>query len=163
MVWNFAIFDVYYHVGKNIMKILLFILVSLLLTGCGSRWYGEFELDETTFDSEAMQTIKDDTGFDLPEGTRGLGFRYSPPIDPSFVARLEIPKEYRNKVLKQIEAIPNEGIRMSEGPGEKVTWWPPSQGLVIIDRDCRQANNYFRAILTQEGDRVVLYLDHRVF
>ncbi len=73
--------------GSYKMKIAIyFFLTALFVNGCNeSRWYREFELDEKTFDSEAMQMIRRDTGFNLPEGVRGLNFRYSPPIDPSFI------------------------------------------------------------------------------
>lgn len=145
--------------------ILNYLLIALLASGCSdSRWFREFELDETNFDSEAMQMVKDDTGLVLPEGARGLNFRYSPPIDPSFVARIEIPREAREMVLKQIELIQNEEINISGGPSVKVTWWPPKKAVVIIDRQCTQSDSdYFRAILTLESDRTILYVDHAVF
>jgi hypothetical protein len=141
------------------------ILAVLVLTGCGDlRYAREFELDEKTFDAEAMQMIVEDSGLNLPKGARGLNFRYSPPIDPSFVARVEIPREARDSVLKQIEAIPNQTINTSGGPGEKVDWWPPPRESVIVDRQCHQSDgDYFRAALTEEDNRIVLYVYHAVF
>ena len=135
-------------------------------TNIDSRWFRAFELDENNFDSEAMQMVKDDTGLVLPEGTRGLNFRYSPPIDPSFTARIEIPREAREMMLKQIESIPNEVMNIHDEPSEKGTWWPPTKAVVIIDRLCLQSESgsaYLRVILTIESGRTILYVDHAVF
>ena len=145
--------------------LLLVIGALLLVTGApSSRWGQEFELNENAFDSEAMQMIRTDTGLNLPDGVRGLNFRYSPPIDPAFVARIEIPAESQDQVLKQIEAIPIQEINISGGPGEKVGWWPPPKELVIIDRHCHQSDgDYFRAALSKEDNRIILYVEHAVF
>ena len=144
---------------------ILCVLAAVLLAGCSdSRWFREFELGPDTFDPEAMQMINDDSGLKLPQGTRGLNFRYSPPIDPSFVARVEIPEAASDSVLKQIEAIQNEDINISGGPREKVDWWPPPKESILIDRQCHQPDNdYFRAVLTKEDNRIILYVSHAVF
>jgi hypothetical protein len=141
------------------------ILASVLLVGCSdSRWFRDFELDADTFDREAMQMIVEDSGLTLPTGARGLNFRYSPPIDPSFVARVQIPEEALDNVLKQIEAIQNEDINISGGPGQKVDWWPPPRESIIADRQCHQPDNdYLRVVLTREGNRTILYVSHAVF
>jgi hypothetical protein len=146
-------------------RILIVLFAALLLSECSdSRWLKEFELDEKSFDAEAMQMIKDDSGLTIPAGAKGLNFRYSPPIDPSFVARIEIPKDSRGKIIAQIEAIPDEKIDISGGPGERVTWWPPVVETVIMDRQCTQADgDYFRAILTEENGKTILYVSHAVF
>jgi hypothetical protein len=147
------------------MKHLLYFIALLMASGCSdSRWYHEFELGEQSFDTEVMQLIKDDSELALPEGTRGLNFRYRPPMDPSFIARLAIPEESVELVRKQIEVLKNEKINISGGLREKTAWWSPESGTIIIDRECHQADNdYFRAILTREENQVVLYLDHAVF
>jgi hypothetical protein len=136
----------------------------IILSCGGNRWLGEFELDEKTFDSEAMAMIRQKSGINLPIEVRGLNFRYSPPIDPSFVARLEVPVELRDHIHKQIESIVDEDLHISGGPGEKVSWWPPPGSLVIIDRQHNTPDgSYFRAALTHEGNRIILYLQHAVF
>jgi hypothetical protein len=148
------------------MKIIVCLVCAVLcLSGCGdSRWDREVELDQHTFDSEAMQMIKSDSQLVLPDGTRGLNFRYRPPVDPAFIARLVIPEESVEQIRKQIEAIRNEEINISGGLAAKTSWWHPTDGAVIIDRQCHQPDNdYFRAVLTREGDRAILYIDHAVF
>jgi hypothetical protein len=108
--------------------------------------------------------VRDDSGLTIPRGAKGLNFRYSPPMDPSFVASIEIPEGSRNKILAEIEAISNEEINISGGPGEKVAWWPPKDETVIIDRQYHQPDgDYFRAILTEVDGRTILYVSHAVF
>ena len=147
------------------MKIKHLILLSLLFIGCSdSRWYHEFELNESTFDSEAMQMVIDDSGLNLPDGSIGLNFRYRPPIDPAFIARIEIPMEAQNDIEKQIESIPSEKINISGGLRETTGWWLPSDESIIIDRQTHQPDNdYFRAVLTTKDQRIFLYVDHAVF
>lgn len=141
------------------------VLAVLVLIGCGDlRYAGEFELDEQTFDADAMQMIVEDSGLTIPKGARGLNFRYSSPIDSSFVARVEIPQEARDSMLKQIDSIQNEDINISGGPGEKVDWWPPPRESIIVDRQCRHSDgDYFRAALTDEDHQVILYVNHAIF
>src|SRR4051812_34612660 len=79
----------------------LCILLSLItfVAGCReSRYDRAFELDNSTFDAEAMQMIHDDTGLLVPAGARGLNFAYKPPIDPAFLARIAIPADSRKSV-----------------------------------------------------------------
>ena len=146
-------------------RIAIALFATALLSSCDdSRWLREFELNENSFDAEAMQMVRDDSGLTIPGGAKGLNFRYSPPVDPSFVARIEIPEASRTKIVSEIEAISNEEINISGGPGAKVGWWPPVGVKVIIDRQCHQTDgDYFRAILTEEDGRTILYVSHAVF
>jgi hypothetical protein len=146
-------------------------LVALLLSGCGdSRWFRAFELGENNFDSEALQVIGEDAGLRLPAGTRGLNFRYEPPIDPSFVARLEIRPEHLDALKNQIAAIKEDdpnGFRKyqngSPGSLSKTTaWWKPPEAGAIIDRDWFKGTVYTRALLAREGEKIILYIDYNV-
>lgn len=149
---------------KTILKCLIPLV--LFLVGCGDRWLREFELHEETFDSEAMQMVRDQTKLSIPPGARGLNFRYSPPIDPSFVARIEVPKAESAALIKQIETMQYEemDINISGGPGEKVKWWPPPRHSILVDRHYSQSGGcYLRVAVTQEGSQTILYVHHGCF
>jgi len=136
-------------------------LLTLALAGCeSSRYSTEFELDEKTFDSDAMQMVRDDSDLVLPPQTRGLNFHYLPPIDPEFVARLEIPKEAQTELLNQIATKKiDQTTFMDGGLPAKTAWWKLSQGQVLIDRQWLKDSHVFqRAVLVVEGDRLILYL-----
>ncbi|GEP42952.1 hypothetical protein [Brevifollis gellanilyticus] len=149
------------------MKTLLKCLIPLILAlaGCReSRWLREFELNEKSFDSEAMQMVQDQAKLSIPAGARGLNFRYSPPIDPSFIARIEIPRSESAAFITQIEAMPNEAINISGGLVEKVKWWPPPGTPTLVDRQHNQSDgSYLRLVVREEGGQTILYVRHAVF
>ena len=136
----------------------------LVLSACGeARWAREFELDEKTFDAEAMKMVETDSGLKLPADSKGLNFRYKPPIDPSFVAKIEIPADSREKLQKEIEAIKNESINSSGGLTTKVKWFAPPAGTILVEREClKDGAHHLKVILSQEGGRYFLYVDHSV-
>ena len=57
-----------------------------------------------------MEMIRHDTGLSIPKGARGLNFAYSPPIDPAYLARIEIPAESRASVETQLAALKENRI-----------------------------------------------------
>jgi hypothetical protein len=121
-------------------------------------------LDEVNFDDEVMQVIKEDTALELPTGARGLHFRYHPPIDPSWIAVIEIPPAATTHLIEQIASIENQSFEVSGGIEEKVDWWPPSSDAkVLIERQHIQASGaYLRVLVTDEGGKTLLYLKHIV-
>lgn len=141
----------------------LFLLLSavLFITGCGdSKYYHAFELDQSTFDADAMKMIRDDTGLVIPEGARGLNFAYKPPIDPAFLARIEIPAASRQSVEAQLAALKDNRVESSGGLATRIPWWKPTQVKVIVDKQVLYPNGKsLHAILTIEGETLILYID----
>lgn len=143
-------------------RILLLLSAVLFLASCGDSRYGRaFELDQTTFDADAMKMIRDDTGLVIPEGARGLNFAYKPPIDPAFLARIEIPAESRQSVETQLAALRENRVKSIGGLATKIPWWQPTQGKVIVDKEVFYPSNgrALHAILTIEGESLILYID----
>jgi len=130
----------------------------LILAGCGKS-YHNFELDEQSFDQETRQSIEKAIGFQLPTNARGLNYYYKAPIDPSFVARFEIPSTARGEMLRSLSAITNLDVHVVGAVSERVKWWTPKKGKILIDRQRINGESYCHAILTDEGDRLILYLD----
>ena len=157
--------------SANNMKIFSFLfLAALLAAGCSdridSRYDREFELNEVTFDTEAMQKIQTMSGFTIPENSRGLNFAYRPPMDPEFAAQIEIPPASKETVLKQIEGREGQAIKSSGGLPDRVSWWPRTPEIVLAERQIFKSdsktsdNGYFHAILTRESDRFILYINY---
>lgn len=153
------------------MKLLgLLLLAVLFAAGCSdsidSRYDHEFELNELTFDTEAMEQIQKMSGFTIPENSRGLNFAYRPPMDPEFAAQIEIPPASKETVLKQIEVREGQAIKSSGGLPDKVSWWPRTPENVLSEKrifksDSKTSNNgYFHVILTRENDKFILYINH---
>ncbi len=151
---------------RSKMKILLLLFAVLGLIGCGdgsdSRYYHSFELDESTFDAEAMQMIERDTGLDIPDNARGLNFAYKPPIDPAFLARIEIPAESLELMKKQLDVLKEKKIGTSGGLRERTPWWRPSQGTILIDKQVWDSSDgsLLHTVLATEDGKFILYIDH---
>jgi hypothetical protein len=140
------------------------IFFGLAIVGCSdSRWYHEFELDEATFDDEAMEMVAKDSGITIPDRARGIHFSYKPPIDPAFLAVIEIPEEAAQEVIGQIDAIKDTAVPSSTGGlDEKNSWWTPTVGQVLIDRSTFDSGRSLRAVLTRQNGRLLLYIDHNL-
>jgi hypothetical protein len=140
-----------------------FAIVSLAfaLTGCGNWHEGNRRLDEKTFDSAALAMVQKETGIDLPDGSRGLRMFYdgTSSIDPSFVAKIQIPEASGDELAKRIEQIRNHDGTVSSSLADKVTWWTPSNGVIRVQRQFNPRGDYIRAILSQETNQLVLYVE----
>jgi hypothetical protein len=144
---------------------ILFPLLStvLLFAGCG-REYRTYELDRTSFDVNTLQRIQSDTGIVLPAGARGLNFYYKPPIDPAYIAKIEIPPSSKEDVIKMLSAIKNdENIHTTESLGAKVRWWIPKGAKVLVDRQNFHTGNYLHVTLTEDDTLVILYIEWLVY
>jgi hypothetical protein len=151
------------------MRVIPLVSLTLVLTGCGpkvgSQQLGknrsDHELDETTFDAAALALVQRNTGIQLPDGSRGLNMFYqgSTCIDPSFVAKIQIPESSGGELASRIKKIRHRRGAVSGSLTEKVPWWTPSSGTIRVQRQFNPGGDYVRAILSQEEDRLVLYLE----
>ena len=143
-----------------IRSVFLSILTVLLIAGCG-RDAREHELDSKSFDSKTLQRIQSDTGIALPAGARGLNFYYTPPIDPAYIAKIEIPLSSKEDVITTLSGVENdENMHATESLGTKVRWWIPKGAKVLMDRQrFVGTGNYLHVILTEEGATVILYIE----
>jgi hypothetical protein len=140
----------------------LFSALSLLslLSGCG-RDYRTYELDKTNFDAKTLQKIQSDTGIALPVGARGFNFYYKPPIDPAYIAKIEIPPSSKEELIQALSIIKNdENIHVTESLGTKVSWWIPKGTKTLLDRQSFVgAGNYLRVVLVEEDKTVILFIE----
>lgn len=90
-----------------------------------------------------------------------MNFTYKPPIDPAFLARIEIPTESLESVKKQLESIQDDRVNRTGGLRERTVWWNPSRNTVLMERQrVNHANGQLlHVIIAMEGGKVILYLD----
>jgi hypothetical protein len=144
------------HTAKTLFPLLFAVL---LFSGCG-RGYRIYELDRTSFDTKTLQMIQSDTGVALPAGARGLNFYYKPPIDPAYIAKIEIPLKSKEDVIRTLSAIENdENTHIMESLGAKVRWWIPKGAKALVDRQTFVRGNYLHVMLTEEDASVILYIE----
>lgn len=135
-------------------------LVAVCLMGCGKGTH-DYELGSADFGADTLLMVEKEMGLKLPAGSKGLNFYYKAPIDPAFLAKIEIPSDAKDDMAKQLSALPNKPVRTSGGLSERISWWTPTVGNVLEDREFLDDSNgrYRRAILTEKDGVWLLYLD----
>jgi hypothetical protein len=122
-----------------------------------------YQLDKKSFGAKTLSIIQSDSGVKLPAGSRGIKFIYLPPIDPSWAAKIEIPKEASASMLAELSKISGEQINISGEIGPRTNWWYNHKSKVLFDRQSSPMDNYLRMTLTEEADSIFLYIQFSVF
>lgn len=143
-----------------LIRFILILSLGLIVMGCNRDFGRDYHLDEESFDAESLKMVEQRTGLTLPAGSRGLNMFYQgSQIDPSFVAKIEIPAYSQEVLIKQIEQIHNEDGSVTGSLTEKVTWWNPSELTIQVERQFSLDMNYVRIIFCEENERCILYLE----
>ena len=138
----------------------IFILLALFIMGCGSDIGKDYSLDEKSFDADSLKMVEQHTGIQLPTDARGLNMFYQGShIDPAFVAKIKIPQSSQESLSRQIEKIPNQAGSVSGSLTEKIIWWNPLKAKILIQKQYTVDMNYVRAILCQENEQLMLYVE----
>jgi len=138
------------------MRIFFASAVAFVVTGCG----GNYSLDKKAFTAEKLKMVEQRTGVTFPAGSQGLNMFYKgEPMDPYFVAKIQIPQASHEQLLKRIEQIRNEEIHVSGSVTTNLPWWTPSKEATRMERQFKLNGDYVHLVLCEENDRWVLYLE----
>jgi len=150
------------------IRTILILSLALALIGCGRKAGNrpiaqsttDRKLDQTTFDAAALALVQKETGVQLPRGSRGLNMFYQgSTLDPSFVAKIQVPDSSGDALAGRIKKIRSDNTTVGGSLTEKVTWWNPTNGTILVQRQHSPGGDFVRVILVQEKDRLVLYLE----
>src|SRR5258705_7044818 len=134
----------------RIMRLLLGLVLALYVTGCG----GNYTLDKKSFTAEKLKMVERHTGVTLPAGSQGLNMFYKgEPMDPFFVANIEIPQGSHEDLHKRIEQIRNEEIHVSGSPTARFPWWKASKETTRMERQFHLNGDYVHLVLCEENGR----------
>ena len=138
------------------------IVVCLAVVGCdGNRDLTEYNLDENSFDAEAMVKIEQESGVDLPDDAKGLAFCHIPPIDPIVFAKIEIPASTQELIAKQIGDLTFSGTHFPKGfVNDRCEWWPAAPKNVISSKQAFNNGYYVELYLVKEEDDFILYIKY---
>ncbi len=141
-------------------RIASILLIAICLLGCG-KCTSDYELGSANFGADTLLMVEKDMGIKLPAGAKGINFYYKGPMDPAFIAKIEIPSAAKDGIEKQILAIPNKPMNRTGGLPDRIPWWTPTDGHIIQDHIFFDDSNGHtrRAILTEKDGRWFLYLD----
>lgn len=146
--------------GENMNRSIILSLIAASLMGCG-KGSSDYELGSADFRADTLLMVEKEMRLKLPPGAKGLNFYYKAPIDPAFIAKIEIPPEAKDDMAKQVSALPNKPVKSSGGLTQRISWWTPTAGKVLQDRDFFDESNgqSRRAVFTEEHGIYFLYLD----
>ncbi len=123
---------------------------------------GDYHLDEQSFDAEALKVVEGTTGILLPAGSRGLNMSYKGyAIDPSLMAKVEIPGASQEILAKHIEQMQSFGDIECFESRNKLSWWNLSEATIHVKRSVATSDPPGRGciFLCEENGRWILYVD----
>jgi hypothetical protein len=154
--------------GAKRIKIILIGAICLAIAGCdehqGSynhRDFTEYSLDEKSFDAEAMEKIEKESEIDIPPDSKGLAFHHIPPIDPIVFAKIKIPADAQNTLIKQLEALTFSGTQFPKNfANDRCKWWPIAPKGVILSKQAFKKSYFMELLLVKEDDDIILYIKY---
>jgi hypothetical protein len=118
---------------------------------------GVRDISDVTTDAIAA-----DTGLVFPREATITHFAETPPIDPTWVARITMPKSFRGRFLSTLEARPIEQGSFGGSQSESTPWWKPTRAT--FQRRFRSGGGaYVNVILSEESGLLVAYIEHDIF
>ena len=144
------------------MKYICLIALCLTVLGCGGhRDLTEYSLDEGSFDAEAMLKIKQESGLNIPAGSKGLLFHHLPPVDPINFAKIQIPTDEVGSLVKEIKALTFSGTHFPKNfANERCRWWPAELDNIIMSKEAFCNGYCVEVYLVKESDNVILYIKY---
>jgi hypothetical protein len=135
-----------------------------IFTGCGVQSRNSvkdnYELDASSFRSEHLKLIENNSGIVLPPDSRGQNMLWrGQQIDPSFLAKIEITTNSVSEFSKKVEQMPNQKISLNAPITTGVSWWRPLKETTTVERIFVRAGCFVHIIICQENGRWMVYLE----
>ena len=145
---------------KRIFTILI-VLVTIII-GIITYCYHSinYALDQSNFKASALALIEKHARLSLPVGSQGLNMYYDGfEIDPSFVAKIEIPSNSEMVLKSQIEKIKDLDYQVTGALYAKTAWWKPDKDNILAERKYIVESSFVHLILCPEKGGFVLYVE----
>ncbi|MCW1915782.1 hypothetical protein OJ996_19505 [Luteolibacter sp. GHJ8] len=110
-----------------------------------------------------MRLIEDAAKIDIPEGAEGLRFRYIPPVDPIYFAKIEIPEASQKDLEAEIGRLQASEDFSDDLANDRCAWWPKHFENTLVSRKAIGKSSYLDARLVREDGRLILYLKYVSF
>ena len=138
----------------------ILIVLAFALTGCDPSAGRDYELDARSFDAQTLNQVERESGIVLPPNSRGMHFFYQgSKVDPSFFAKVMIPKISYDSAYAQIERIRDEDISVVNSSAKHLQWWNPGQETVRVERRYLNKMNFVHLIFCEEKGEWFLYVE----
>lgn len=137
------------------------IIIGLVLSGCRDKYFSEHELDSTQFEEETMTYIEETVNLDIPDNAKGLNFYYKPPVDPIFLAKIQIPEESEQEIKAQIIELTDIDDFPDNFGNFDFRWWLSDTDEIIVSRKAYVDGYFVEAYLVRDStDELVFYLKY---
>jgi hypothetical protein len=130
----------------------------ITLTGC-FRFGDDIELSGDRITAAHLKEISALSGIQFPAGSHGIEYFYKgDAIDPSLLAKIEIPKEKREEILA------NNVFKLGKADGGVLAgavpkWWQPEKLTSRIYRNhALDHARFLECFLGEEDGKLMLYL-----
>lgn len=99
----------------------------------------------------------------IPESARVVAFHDSGAlIDPAWVAKVELPEEALDALLRSIAKWAQDPTRVRNRLSGSVPWWHPGDRLAA-KQYLVEHNALVSVVVAKESGRLFVYLEHMVF
>jgi len=134
----------------------------MLFLGCDKhRDLTEYELDENSFDTEAILKIEQETGIDLPDSAKGVRFYHIPPVDPIVFAKIKIPAESERSLKNQIDKLKfNDKDFPKDFANQRCKWWPSSINNAVMSKQAFNNGYYIELYLVKEKKDDIIFIKY---
>ena len=151
---------------RRIIEFAVCISLAVFTVWCfGHGWGREFrnyELDENSFKASDLKRVAEEIGIKLPPGCRGLNYYFKPPIDPAFIARIEIPMKSKEFVVQEFSRYQSDPpkYQVENYLSNRVTWWNPVERTPLFNKkySLESGSLFVEVFVVEEDNRCILYV-----
>jgi hypothetical protein len=142
------------------MKTRLAILMVILFLSLAACRKATNEPNVNSFDPTSLRLVEQKTGLKLPPQSNRVDLLYDGyQIDPSFVAKIQIPLGSEEMLRTQIEKFKAEEIHLANSLSTKVGWWNLDASKEQLNRQYIYNSGYVHAILSYDHEQLYLYIE----
>ena len=146
------------------MKIIVIIgIVILLLFICSFLFFKKSEITQQKANNQTqlINKIKTDTGLVISYGFKIIKFEEDDSFDPSWIAKIAIPKEKMVNFKKKVIAKKGDNITSIGGNrlSASAKWWKPQNPIISKFYVCNSQSTLIYIVISKDKDGEFVYIE----
>lgn len=142
--------------GATVVLVVLVFATPLLL-------FALMPYDFRTIDEVSVSDLATDTGLALPPDARITHFKEVPPIDPVWVARVEMPSSAEARLVASASAQSAATGTVSGAMSESTAWWRPFDVVLSRRYEHSESHALVTVVISRESGQTIAYIEHAVY
>ncbi len=135
--------------------ILLLVLLAVSLTDHHSR---TFEYLGKEHSKEIIAEIKEESNFKIPLDSIGIAYKYFPPIDPMFFAKIQLTENGKEEFIKNLDEINYYKDFPKDFANDRCGWWNTNFENLVFSKIGILQGHYVEIYIIKENQIYYLYL-----